>query len=159
MIKKYAAYNFWANQKVVELLVTLDNGTLQKEVVSSFTSLQKTLYHIYDAEYIWYQRLVQSNDLHWPPSSKFNDDDSLWRVLESSETLMQFVNGKDKNFFKAATEYQNTLGIVYQTQNEEILHHVFNHSAFHRGQLIALLRQAGVTDIPPTDFIAFVRIQ
>ena len=158
MIKKYASYNFWANKQLVELLVTLDKSILQQEVVSSFTSLQKTLYHIYDAEYIWYQRLIQSNDLHWPPSSKFNDDDSLLRVLDASETLMKFVNEKDEHFFGAFTKYQNTKGIDYQTRNEEILHHVFNHSAFHRGQLITLLRQAGVTAIPQTDFISYVKI-
>lgn len=157
MIKKYAAYNYWANKKLIELLATLPSEVLLQEVVSSFTSIQKTLYHIYDAEHIWYQRLIQSNDLHWPPSSKFQDTDSPLLILEASETLLHFVNGKDESYFQESTEYHDTKGNAYQTPNEEILHHVFNHSAFHRGQLITLLRQAGIDKLPQTDFIAYVR--
>jgi uncharacterized damage-inducible protein DinB len=35
--------------------------------------------------------------------------------------------------------------------------HVFNHGTYHRGQLVTMLRQVGVTEIPQTDYIAFVR--
>jgi uncharacterized damage-inducible protein DinB len=38
-----------------------------------------------------------------------------------------------------------------------VLHHIFNHSTYHRGQLVTMLRQLGSKDIPATDFIAFVK--
>jgi uncharacterized damage-inducible protein DinB len=39
----------------------------------------------------------------------------------------------------------------------EMLAHVFNHNTYHRGQLITMLRQVGVTDLPQTDLIFFYR--
>ncbi|MGB3005447.1 MAG: DinB family protein [Chitinophagaceae bacterium] len=35
--------------------------------------------------------------------------------------------------------------------------HVFNHAAYHRGQLINMLRQLGVKKLPATDFIIWSR--
>jgi uncharacterized damage-inducible protein DinB len=35
----------------------------------------------------------------------------------------------------------------------QMLLHVFNHGTYHRGQLINILRQAGVEKVPETDFI------
>jgi uncharacterized damage-inducible protein DinB len=34
----------------------------------------------------------------------------------------------------------------------QMLTHVFNHGTYHRGQLITMLRQAGVDKLPGTDF-------
>ncbi|MCW3088046.1 MAG: hypothetical protein JWQ78_1432, partial [Sediminibacterium sp.] len=41
---------------------------------------------------------------------------------------------------------------------KEILLHLFNHGTYHRGQLVTLLRQVGVEEIPRTDYIEFSRL-
>ena len=38
-----------------------------------------------------------------------------------------------------------------------MLHHVFNHATYHRGQLINMLRQLGVEKVPQTDFSFWVQ--
>jgi uncharacterized damage-inducible protein DinB len=38
-----------------------------------------------------------------------------------------------------------------------MLLHVFNHSNFHRGQLVTILRQLGEEKIPQTDYIHYSR--
>ena len=40
-----------------------------------------------------------------------------------------------------------------------MLHHVFNHGTYHRGQLINMLRQLGVEKLPQTDFSVWTRSQ
>jgi len=35
--------------------------------------------------------------------------------------------------------------------------HCMNHSTYHRGQIITLLRELGATEIPGTDMIAYIR--
>ncbi|MBK7965618.1 MAG: hypothetical protein IPK10_10245 [Bacteroidetes bacterium] len=39
------------------------------------------------------------------------------------------------------------------------LSHVVNHSTYHRGQLITLLRTVGFTTVESTDFIRYLRMQ
>jgi len=39
----------------------------------------------------------------------------------------------------------------------EILSHVFNHSTYHRGQLVTLFRQVGFTDVTSTDLLLYYR--
>lgn len=158
MIKKYAAYNLWANNILVEVLKTLDTDKLNVEFVSSFNSLRKTLYHIYDAEKIWYQRITKSEHLEWPPSKHFTLTDKPEVILEASQKMYNLVIDGEDVFLKDYTSYRDSKGIEYKTNNEEILHHVFNHSAFHRGQIITLLRQAGINQLPSTDFITFIRM-
>jgi uncharacterized damage-inducible protein DinB len=157
MIKKYAAYNLWANKIIVEFLNTLDSELLNVEYVSSFTSIRKTLYHIYDAEKIWYQRIIKSEHIEWPPSKHFSISENPKVILEASQKIYDLVNDSEDFFFRDCTSYRDSKGIEYNTNNEEILHHVFNHSAFHRGQIITLVRQSGVNQLPSTDFITFIR--
>jgi uncharacterized damage-inducible protein DinB len=35
--------------------------------------------------------------------------------------------------------------------------HCINHQSFHRGQLVTFARQLGITDIPSTDYIVYLR--
>ena len=39
----------------------------------------------------------------------------------------------------------------------QMLLHVFNHGTYHRGQLVNMLRQLGVSRIPATDFALWSR--
>jgi len=52
--------------------------------------------------------------------------------------------------------YRNSAGDAFQSTVEEILHHVFLHGAYHRGQVAMWLRSAGA-EPAPTDYIAFAR--
>jgi uncharacterized damage-inducible protein DinB len=60
----------------------------------------------------------------------------------SLDHVFQYYNNK-KEHFKMP---------VYQ-----MLHHVFNHGTYHRGQLVNMLRQLGIEKIPQTDFIVWCR--
>ncbi|MEJ7678831.1 MAG: DinB family protein [Segetibacter sp.] len=55
ILKKYASYNVWANQKITETILTLSEETVKKTVVSSFSSIYLTLLHMWSAESIWWQ--------------------------------------------------------------------------------------------------------
>ena len=40
---------------------------------------------------------------------------------------------------------------------EDTLFHVVNHSTYHRGQIITMLREAGETKVVSTDLIHYLR--
>ncbi|MBS1734314.1 MAG: DNA polymerase, partial [Bacteroidetes bacterium] len=53
--------------------------------------------------------------------------------------------------------YRNTKKEQFKQPVSEVLHHIFNHATYHRGQLVTMLRQVGVKDIPGTDLVLFLR--
>jgi uncharacterized damage-inducible protein DinB len=63
---------------------------------------------------------------------------------------------EDKSF-SHVLQYYDKKKQSFKTPVVDVLMHLFNHSAYHRGQLVTMIRIAGGTKIPATDFIAFVR--
>ena len=53
--------------------------------------------------------------------------------------------------------YKNTKKDSFKQPVYEALHHLFNHQSYHRGQIITILHEVGVNNIPNTDLIVFYR--
>jgi uncharacterized damage-inducible protein DinB len=156
LLTQYTSYNLWANTQFAKLLKDLDPTLLDKEVVSSFPSLRKTVSHIWDAELIWLSRM-RNQGLSWPPSAQFANP-AIDDFLGTSRTFDEFVRLEDEDYLRGATVYKNSKGQEFTNQNYGIVMHCMNHSTFHRGQLVTILRSLGITHIPQTDLIAFLRI-
>lgn len=156
--EQYAAYNLWANQRITETITNLTDDKINKEIESSFNSIFKTLQHLWDVEYIWWQRMKLAEHYEWPGKT-FNGS-----VLELSNNLVA-QSRQWKEWVDIATEaalqhefiYRNSKKDQFKQPVYEVLLHLFNHQTFHRGQLITMLRQAGVTTIPNTDLISYLR--
>ena len=41
----------------------------------------------------------------------------------------------------------------------KMIHHCMNHSTYHRGQIVTMARNFGLTDTPSTDYMKYVRIK
>jgi len=135
----------------------MPDGTAEQEIVSSFPSIYKTVQHMWLAEEVWWKRLKLTENI----------------VLESAAftgtfTEMTTVLAKQSQQFKDwvdnATENQLAHVFAFVRNKEQIkmpvyqmLHHVFNHATYHRGQLVTMLNQLGADKIPSTDFSTFFR--
>ena len=156
---KYAIYNHWANERLLHCCSQLDNPLLDQEIKSSFPSIRKTVFHIWDAECIWHKRLLGEFLRQWPSKSfKGELPEAIKSLLATDQDLIEFLKGKDEEFFTSSLTYHNLEGKEFKTPICDILLHVFNHSTYHRGQLVTMLREVGYTDLKSTDFITFVRI-
>jgi uncharacterized damage-inducible protein DinB len=159
LLLQYARYNLWANKEITDALRKLQPEQVNRELVSSFPSLRTTVYHTWSAEYIWLQRLLLVEQPIWVQGEfkgTFEQACTEWQLV--SQQLVQFT---ERQYGDAAFEhvclYHDRQKIAYKTPVVEILMHVFNHSTYHRGQLITMLRQVGEQVIPCTDFITFAR--
>ncbi len=152
-IKSIWLYNQWANEK---LFNTIPVEVADIEINSSFNSIRKTVYHLWDAETVWLERLMDKTLTAWPPSANYTGtfEESFAKIKEQENTYIQFIDESDLSH---RISYKNLKGDEFSNSYFEILAHVANHSTFHRGQLVTMLRQAGVTQIPPTDLIAYYR--
>jgi uncharacterized damage-inducible protein DinB len=150
-------YNVWANEQVLKSL-SGNKNLLDKEITSSFTSLRKTILHIWDAEIIWYKRL-KGKSLKSYPSEKFSGTFSEMeeKMLMQSGMLSLFVYNKTSKELAEKLKFKNLKGEQQEFGINHIIQHCVNHSSFHRGQVYSILRILGAEKLFPSDYITFVR--
>jgi uncharacterized damage-inducible protein DinB len=156
---KYAQYNVWANNKLKALLLENDENLMTKKVISSFPSIRKTLQHLWGAEKIWLLRL---NGVSPTVLTAYNFDGILERMYQNwckeSLNFLTFIEYQLDEWFEESTEFLDTHGAPHEIKNSEILQHVLNHSNYHRGQVVLLMRQLGMTNMEGLDYIAWARL-
>ena len=150
-----ADFNLWADECFNKLINQLDPSFLDKSSISSFPSIRKTIGHIYDADKIWLSRLGGTDLKNWPSSSLELFEIEL--LIEVSKDLKAYVGQLNEQEINKICTYEDREGNTFEQSFEEILLHVFNHATYHRGQLISMLRQLGVIELPPTDIIYYLR--
>jgi uncharacterized damage-inducible protein DinB len=156
LIANYAAYNEWANKKIVNWLQQLDIEQLYIQGASSFNSIDATLQHMLRAQRFW-QVFICGRD-----TASYN-----WAVREREvELVMNEILSQSQEmkvdfgaFTEAQLEEELTLNMPWSANKlcrYEYIMHVVNHSTYHRGQIITLARSIGVTDnLPGTDYNFF----
>jgi uncharacterized damage-inducible protein DinB len=146
LLQRLFAYDDWANGEVLSVL-----RGVEKRVPGSL----RWISHILAAEEVWLSRLRRDGAKPpvWPDRSLENcramaeNLRNAWRDLldsTSEQGLAQPVN------------YTNSKGEAFSSTVGDILMHVAMHSAYHRGQIAADMRAAGVEPVY-TDFIHAVR--
>ncbi len=156
----YCNYNVWANQRFHDLLIEVQKEKLTQEVNSSFPSILKTIYHIWDAETIWLNRMQGISLTRFPSKAlDITPKEGLDQWLLHSKTFLQFVEEQPASFFEKNAQYSTTRGVEHQQKNTEIIQHCMNHSTYHRGQITTMCRQVGIEQISSTDYIAYLRIK
>lgn len=149
-------YNHWANEKFVSLLDEISSKHLDVAVKSSYPSLRKTMFHIWDAEALYLNRL-KGISLDYFPSAKFPLTTPISKMLKTSGEFYEYVNVQDEKYFNSDCYYNNTKGEKFLQPVADLILHCVNHSTFHRGQVITIMRSLGYTAFPQTDLIHFLR--
>ncbi|MDC8002004.1 DinB family protein [Aequorivita todarodis] len=137
-------YTHRCNQQLIEVLI--NNPETYSEKISLLAS------HTLNAHHIWNHRIfgvipalsvwqhLDSNDLQHINNENFEHSKEILQKKELNK-LINYTNSKGQNFTNAVSE---------------ILFHIVNHSTYHRGQLMSLLKAKGVEPIV-TDYIFYKR--
>lgn len=153
-----AAYNVWASQQLVQAIGALPEEKAVQELPSSFSSLLKTILHMWDAESIWWQRLRLQERIDRPSEGfKGAVKEAAQGLLAQSRQWEEWVNTATDLQLEHVFQYQTFDKAQFKQPVWQMLVHVFNHGTYHRGQLVTLLRQLGVSKVPATDFILWSR--
>jgi uncharacterized damage-inducible protein DinB len=151
-------YNSWANEKIAGLLSTVEPAIVYKENKSSFASIAKTLLHMSGAELIWLKRMQGVSLTEFPGLFFDHLPDLLTHFTTSSANLANFIGEQKEGFLSSRHEYRNLKGEPFSDVAEHMLYHVVNHGTYHRGQIICMLRDAGITKLVSTDLINYLRL-
>lgn len=154
LLHTYADYDQWATDRLLEPLSELSDAMLDTPVKSSFPSLRSTLMHIRDAEHVWYCRLT-GQPHRWPAEP----DNGLDTLRKHMRILHEHVIGSDAEALGKVHSYTDLRGNVHEQQAWQILMHCFNHSSYHRGQVVSIMRLLELGPVPATDMIVFHRLR
>lgn len=150
----YAIYNIWANNRLINNLLDLDNELIERELVSSYPTIRATILHIWFAEIGWLSRL---NGNGWEATKVTNFSGNIEELFkawqDTSEAFKNFVASVE---LEKEIEFEHK-GEKFSIPSSEIIQTVFNHGSYHRGQVVMMMRQLGITQIVQTDYIEWVR--
>ncbi|MFT7333426.1 MAG: putative damage-inducible protein DinB [Sphingobacteriales bacterium] len=154
-----AGYNCWANARIQEMILKLEKGSWGTEVTSSFSSLKDTILHIWDAEVVWSTRMHGEPIQNWPSKDHNSTCEvTLINWLKFNQEFKEYAQSltvKDWNQSVKYTTIANPL--PNENTREFMFRHCMNHSSYHRGQIITLLRQLGLKEILSTDLLVYGR--
>jgi uncharacterized damage-inducible protein DinB len=154
----YATYNSWANNLLGSTITSLPAEKHYEEVASSFNSLYKTLLHMWDAECLWWQRMkLVEHPVR--PSEQFTGDvkELLSAIQKQNRDWKEWITNATDAMLQHEFIYYNTKKEKFKQPIFQMLLHLFNHNSYHRGQMVTMMRQLGVTKIPATDYIVWAR--
>ena len=155
MYKQLLSYNVWANKRIAEMLSALKESDWEQPIVSSFSNIRNTLVHLKVAEELWLKR-VKGESLTSLPSDSSGIKELL-NFYQGSELWLQYAVDLQEPEFQKTIHYNNTKGEPFTNTLGTIIAHLVNHGTFHRGQLIAMFRQVGMTHLLSTDYIVYAR--
>ncbi len=154
----YLQYNLWANEKICKYLANVNELDIASDKQNEFMTIKKIIMHIADAEQTWMARIEGKNVPHMHNLDISGSFAGICGILrKNSQNLSDLISTKSDQFFLESTEYINLKGKKFSQNNAEIILHCMNHSTFHRGQVICMLRHVGYTDQSASDFIMFLR--
>jgi uncharacterized damage-inducible protein DinB len=154
---QYAQYSRWAHQRLIGVIQSLNEEQQHREIASSFSSLYKTLFHVWTAETAWWQRLhggqsmIKDDPFHGLIHPLADD------LLAKDQHWADWISSSTDAFFLEDVAYKNLKGDSFVEPMYQILLHLFNHSTYHNGQIVTLFHHLGVEKIPATDFIVWAR--
>src|SRR5256885_5698231 len=151
------AYNAWANRRCFAALEPLPAEAYFRDLKSSHGGLHGTLCHIVWAEQLWLNRWLARPS---PAVPQGRDVTTLagararWEAVETERE--PFLAGLTERRLDETIAVKPSSGGEYRHTFREMFRHAVDHSSYHRGQLVTLLRQVGA--VPPgTGLIAFYR--
>lgn len=150
----YGGYNVWANKRLINLMMDQNKAIIYQKVEGSFPSIRSVVEHLWLVEVGWLSRL---RGLGWEVSIVNEFEGTHEELFDAwQKTSKEFQDFIIQVNLEAEVELEKNER-SYLIPAREIIQTVCNHGSYHRGQLVFMLRQLGVNEIPQTDYIEWVR--
>jgi uncharacterized damage-inducible protein DinB len=138
------SYNRWAHDRTLTAAEQLDADQFTRALGGGFPSVQATLEHLLQVEWVWLGRW-QGNPLGGVPSFVSTKD------LGSLRAGRRALEDAQDEFFRTLTDSDLSRPIAIITRSKieteqrlgDTMRHVVNHASYHRGQVATMLRQLG----------------
>jgi uncharacterized damage-inducible protein DinB len=158
-------YSAWASERVLRSVADVPREERDRDLGNSFGSVHGTLVHIYQADSIWWDRLmgdatpydrpgVPANLERYAHPPEFADFSKKW--LDKLDDYIAWAEKLPPAGWDRIAQYRTLKGDALETPVWQIVLHVVNHATYHRGQITTMLRQLGRNPVG-TDLITYYR--
>ncbi|UHG89989.1 DinB family protein [Spirosoma oryzicola] len=139
-------YELWANQRIINVLEGLDNPPARAVAVMG---------HILYAQQIWFGRFTKE-----PTFVAIWEDVPVSWMGETAERqhrkMVSYLNALAEPELLQSFDYVTSKDEPFHSTLIDILTHMSHHAAYHRGQVVQLIRPL-IKEAPVTDFIVWAR--
>ena len=152
-ILKLLEYNRWANGLIASQIETLTAEICDKDSGGSFGSIQATLAHLLEADWLWLSRFQGNASVEVPNWKKHSAHAILpeWIRIQDEMMIASRQLLQDPN---TQITFKTRKGQPFTMPPGEIITHISHHGSYHRGQLANMIRMAGEKPVS-TDYFLF----
>jgi len=150
-------YDAWATGRALESVSSVPVDRYLEDLKSSHGGIHGTFVHIYGSNMIWLQRWRGSSALSSATTREIPSLESLkglWKEYQAD--LNSYFRSLDEAKLNGFLSYNDLKGNRQSEPLFQQMQHLINHSSYHRGQIVTMLRQVGSKPIG-TDLITFYR--
>ena len=151
LMTNYADYNLWVNQQFVNWLSPKSDELLHKELPSSYSSIIKTLNHIWATEEYWYAIIAETPEFDARENVELVTDEVLKGLVNRSAQLAQLITSLSEEELSEKVKIESPW-FQCDLPKYDYLMQVINHGTYHRGQIVTIGRNIGITDASNTDY-------
>ncbi len=151
------AYNAWANRQIFQAAAALPEEQYQRDLKSSHGGIHGTLAHIVWAEQLWLNRWLGKPNPAVPQGKDLRtiaEVRARWEEVEAERGA--FLARLSDAQLDETRVVRPSAGGEHVHTFRQMLRHTVDHSSYHRGQVVTLLRQLGTVP-PSTGLIVFYR--
>jgi uncharacterized damage-inducible protein DinB len=154
-VRTLFAFNRWANDRILAACRLLSDDEFTRDLKSSHGGIRGTLVHTLWSEWVWFRRWLGESPKTVHDEHDFPDlaiVESQWSELDQERRLFLAIISDEKLLSTFA--YVNRKDEHWEYSYVRAMQHMLNHSTYHRGQIVTMLRQ--LDRVPPvTDLLVF----
>lgn len=150
-------YNAWANRTIFDGVAKLPEEQYLRDLKSSYGGIHGTLAHIVWAEQLWLHRWLGKPNPAVPQGADLKslaEVRSRWEAVEAERG--SFLAEFNARRLEDTIRVKPSSGGEFTHSFRQMFRHFINHSSYHRGQIVTMLRQLG-SKPPSTDLILYYR--
>ncbi|MBS1517825.1 MAG: DinB family protein [Bacteroidetes bacterium] len=139
-------YEEWADTEIINAV---------EKIHAPSEKILSLMSHVINARIIWLCRIknIKSDTEVWKVYSK---DELYDKHKRSAAEMLDFIKVLKEVDLENELKYENSKGEKFSSRLYEILFHLTHHSAYHRGQIVQLLKSSDA-EFPYTDYIHYAR--
>jgi len=148
-------YMLWADRQMLKSVRPVDAEHLTRDAGVSFHSLLGTMAHMLGAQKLWLSRFLGHPDSFVLGPGDFPDLLSWIKAWEETASGVEaFLAGVADEQLAAPLSWTSLEGVAHTRPLWQPILQLVNHTTYHRGQVVSLLRQMGYP-AESTDLIQF----